>query len=146
MQEELSASVAILAELAIPFPGDAATLEALVRYVLMVERQTGDWEISIALVSDYALRRLHRDFLGLDTVTDIMTFPYGDGADGGDIAISVDRAVEQAPEFGMTPWEELCFLAVHGVLHLSGWHDGDDDARRRMLARQTEIIESYRLA
>lgn len=94
-------------------------------------------------MSDDDVRRLHHDFLGLDTVTDIMTFPHGEGERGGDIAISVNRAAEHAPEFGLTVCEEIRFLVVHGVLHLCGWEDGDDDARRRMLARQTEIIETW---
>jgi len=143
MPTDLSATVTILEERAAPIPGDAAALEALVRHALMVERQTGDWEISIALVSDDELRRLHRDFLGQDTLTDIMTFPHGGDALGGDIAISVDRATEQAPEFGLSAWEEIRFLAVHGVLHLCGWDDGEDDARRQMLTRQAEIVESW---
>jgi len=73
MPADLSAIVTILEECAVPTPGDAAKLESLVRYALVVEGRTGDWEISIALVEDGELRRLHRDFLGLDTVTDIMT-------------------------------------------------------------------------
>ena len=119
-------------------------LESLVRHALLAEAQSGDWDITVALMFDDRLRRLHRDFMGLDSVTDIMTFPRGDDERGGDIAISIDRAAEQASEFGMTAWEEVCFLVVHGLLHLTGWDDADDPARGRMLARQTQIIESWR--
>ena len=146
MPTKLGATVAIIEENLLPAPGDAAKLESLVRHALTAEKRTGEWEISIALVSDDELRGLHRDFMGLDSVTDIMTFPYGGDALGGDIAISVDRAAEQAPEFGLSAWEEIRFLAVHGVLHLCGWDDGNDEARRRMLARQAEIVESWELA
>ncbi len=144
MTAELSATVAVIEDLAIPLPGDYEALVSLVLHALMAEAQTGDWEVSIALISDDELRRLHRDFMGLDTVTDIMTFPLGDVSQGGDIAISVERAVERAPEFGMTAWDEICFLAVHGVLHLTGWEDRDDESRGRMLSRQTEIIGTWR--
>lgn len=146
MPTKLWATVAFIEENLLPAPGDAAKLESLVRHALTAEKQTGEWDISIALVSDDELRRLHRDFMGLDSVTDIMTFPYGGDALGGDIAISVDRAAEQAPEYGLSAWEEIRFLAVHGVLHLCGWDDGDDEARRRMLTRQAEIVESWELA
>ena len=144
MTHPLSATVAVIEGLPVPSPGDAEAIESRIRYALGSEERTGDWEISIALMSDDDLRRLHRDFLGLDTVTDIMTFPFGGDVQGGDIAISVDRASEQAPEFGMTAWEEICFIAVHGVLHLSGWDDGDHESRGRMLARQAEIVRDWR--
>lgn len=145
MAAHLSVDVAVLVQVALPPPGDAGEIEALVRHALLAEGQTGEWEVTVALMSDDDVRRLHRDFLGLDSVTDIVTFPLGGDTRGGDIAISVDRASEQAPEFGMTAWGEVCFLAVHGVLHLTGWDDGDDESRRRMLARQSEILASRRL-
>ena len=46
----------------------------------------------------------------------------------------------------MTAWEEIRYLVVHGVLHLCGWDDGEDEARRRMLRRQTAIVASFELA
>ena len=143
MTPELSIDVAVIEERPIPGPGSVGAVESLVRHGLTYEGRTGDWEVAVALISDDELRRLHREFMGLDTVTDVMTFPLGGDERGGDIAISVERAAEQAPDFGMTAWEEVRFLVVHGVLHLCGWDDRDEGSKREMLARQMEIVESW---
>lgn len=145
MVDPLSVEVAVVCEVPIPEPAYEQALADLVRHALRIEGRTGDWEVSLALMSDDDLRRLHRDFMGLDTVTDVMTFPHGEGQQGGDIAISVERATEHAYELGMAAWEEIRFLAVHGVLHLCGWNDGNDASRQRMLDRQDEIISSWRM-
>ena len=134
--------VEVVEELPMPPPGTVDALATVVRAALTAESRDGRWEIVVALVSDHALRRLHRDFMGLDSETDIMTFPRGSGKQGGDVAISVDRAMDQAGEHGLSPWEEVRFLVVHGVLHLCGWDDGSDAERAAMLARQTAILAS----
>lgn len=146
MTSHLSVTVSIVDQAPIPTPGEAEALESLVRHALLAEGQSGDWDVTVALMSDDGLQRLHRDFMGLDSATDIMTFSRGGDERGGDIAISIDRATAQASEFGMTAWEEVCFLAVHGVLHLTGWDDSDDAARGRMLARQTRIMQSWHMS
>jgi probable rRNA maturation factor len=106
--------------------------------------------LAVLLTSDARMRELHRDFMGLDTETDVMTFPVelepGEEGRGGDIVISVDRAAENGREVGNSPAEEVGFLIVHGILHLCGWDDHDSDARARMLTRQTEIIRAFRAA
>jgi probable rRNA maturation factor len=79
----------------------------------------------------------------IDEETDVMTFPYGD-EQGGDVVISVERAAEQAPEYGHGTGEEVDFLAVHGVLHLSGWDDETPAQGAEMFAKQAEIIEAFR--
>jgi rRNA maturation RNase YbeY len=131
-----------------PPPGvTSEELEALAAFVLSSEGATGYWEITVALVDDARLRSLHRDFMGIDTPTDIMTFPAGESAgenQGGELAISVDHAMTQAVEWGLSPGEEIAFLTVHGLLHLLGWRDDTDEQRRSMLERQHDLIEKWR--
>ena len=126
----------------------ADRLEDLTRFVLTAEDGSGYWEISVALVDDHRLQALHRDFMGIDTPTDIMTFPWDDSPEapsrGGELVISVDHAQTQAAAWGMTPPAEVEFLVAHGLLHLLGWRDETDERRQRMLARQTELIEQWR--
>ena len=104
--------------------------------------------LAVLLTSDARMRELHRDFMGFDTETDVMTFPSelepGMEGRGGDIVISVDRAAENGRDIGASPFDEVCFLVVHGVLHLCGWDDHDSEDRARMLTRQTEIIRAFR--
>jgi probable rRNA maturation factor len=129
-------------------PGiDGDHLESLAAFVLVTEGATGAWEITVALVSDARLQALHRDFMGIDTPTDIMTFPSdeSDGEDqGGELVISVDHALSQATAWGLSPDDEIRFLVSHGLLHLLGWHDESDEQRQRMLQRQQQLVDRWR--
>lgn len=142
---DLSFSLVTEAE---PPPGVTSDeLEALAAFVLSSEGATGYWEITVALVDDARLQSLHRVFMGIDTPTDIMTFPADESAGenpGGELAISVDHAMTQAAEWGLTPAEEITFLAVHGLLHLLRWRDDTDQQRQRMLERQNALMETWR--
>jgi len=89
----------------------------------------GEVAVAVRLTGDRQLRRLNREFLGLDEVTDVLAFPSGAapalGADEaghlGDIAVSIPAAARQAQEFGHPVEAEVALLCVHGFLHLLGW-------------------------
>jgi probable rRNA maturation factor len=74
--------------------------------------------LCLRLTGDAELRDLNERFLGVDAPTDVLAFPAGERARVGDVAISVERAIGQAPD-GVA---ELRLLAVHGLLHCLG-HD-----------------------
>jgi len=145
--ERLDLSFSLVTE-AEPPPGIASDqLETLAAFVLSSEGATGYWEITVALVDDARLQSLHRDFMGIDTPTDIMTFPADESAGenrGGELAISVDHAMTQAVAWGFSPGEEIAFLTVHGLLHLLGWRDDTNEQRQRMLQRQHGLIDQWR--
>jgi rRNA maturation RNase YbeY len=131
-----------------PPPGFTSDeLETLAAFVLSSEGATGCWEITVALVDDARLQSLHRDFMGIDTPTDIMTFPADESVgenQGGELAISVDHAMTQAVEWGLSPGDEIAFLTVHGLLHLLGWRDDTNEQRQSMLERQQDLIAQWR--
>jgi probable rRNA maturation factor len=147
--QRLDLSFSLVADAEAP-PGVASDeLESLTAFVLDAEGAAGIWEITVALVDDARLQALHRDFMGIDTPTDIMTFPAGDTADdaqGGELAISVDHAMTQGSTWSHSPEEEIAFLVAHGLLHLAGWRDDTDEQRQRMLARQHDLIDRWRKA
>jgi len=92
------------------------------------------------LTDDRELRRLNRQFLGRDEPTDVISFPEP-GPDGflGEIAISVERAKEQAERLGHSLADELKILMLHGLLHLTGMDhetDGGRMARREQRLRR----------
>ena len=130
----------------VPGPVDEDDLRSLVHRVLASEQATGDWSIAVVLTDDAHLTTLHRDFMDIDAETDVMTFPLADAAApagqprGGDVIVSVERAAAQAASFGLTAADEVRFLVVHGLLHLLGWTDDTEEARRRMLQRQAELL------
>jgi probable rRNA maturation factor len=74
--------------------------------------------LCVRLTGDAELRDLNRRFLGIDAPTDVLAFPASERGRVGDVAISVERALRQAPD-GVA---ELRLLAVHGLLHCLG-HD-----------------------
>ncbi|CAN5443138.1 rRNA maturation RNase YbeY [soil metagenome] len=122
-------------------------IERAIIHALECEEQSGEWVVSIVLTDDAEMQRMHRDFMNIDEPTDVMTFPSDFATDeehGGDIVISVERAAEQGSENGLTPEQEVTFLAVHGVLHLCGWDDHAEEDRAAMLERQRVIIASIK--
>lgn len=100
--------------------------------VLVHENFDGAAEISVTFVDDeriHELNKMHRD---IDKATDVLSFPLGEngvydvnpdtGAKMlGDIVISMERAVEQAEEYGHPLQREIAFLTVHSMLHLLGY-------------------------
>ena len=110
-------------------------------------------EISLSFVSNEEIRHINKQFRGIDRETDVLSFPQltfeeGEEADVnengeivlGDIIISIDRAKEQAEEYGHSLKRELAFLAVHSMLHLMGYDHMEKDEEEDMFRRQKEIL------
>ena len=91
-------------------------------------------EVEINLVDDEAIRRVHRDFMGLDGATDVITFHHGE------VVISLDTAARQAVEHSCPFDREVFLYVVHGLLHLNGHTDHDDAGRAAMDALQLRIV------
>ncbi|HWZ33223.1 MAG TPA: rRNA maturation RNase YbeY [Bryobacteraceae bacterium] len=86
-------------------------------------------EVICLLTDDRELRRLNRRFRGSDYATDVLSFP---NQNGGEIAISLERAAAQAAGHGHTVFDEIRILMLHGVLHLSGLdHESDSGEMAR---------------
>ena len=89
------------------------------------------------ITGDEDLRGWNHQFLDKDRATDVLSFPSPE-PDGflGEIAVSVDRAQEQAIEFGHTLEDEIEVLMLHGVLHLMGMDHERDRGRMRRTETQ----------
>ncbi len=109
-------------------------------------------ELTIVLTDDDQLRQLNRDYLGIDDVTDVLSFPASESDPDtgtvylGDILISLPRARQQALDAGHTLGQELQLLVVHGVLHLLGYDHADAPEKSRMWQAQAEILSQLGLA
>jgi probable rRNA maturation factor len=89
------------------------------------------------VTTDEELRRLNKAFRRKDYATDVLSFP-GDLASrqAGEIAISFDRAAEQAAGMGHSVDDELRILMLHGLLHLTGMdHETDSGEMAKAEAR-----------
>jgi probable rRNA maturation factor len=100
----------------------------LAAFARALSRQLGGGRsFNCLLADDCELRRLNAAFLQHDYPTDVLSFPASDHIDDlGEIAISVERADEQAREFGHDCFDEVQILMLHGLLHLTGLdHEND---------------------
>ena len=82
--------------------------------------------VSVLLCGDARMRRLNREFRKIDRPTDVLSFPAGEPAFLGDVAIDVPYAARQARKRGHALDREVQLLLAHGVLHLLG-HDHETD-------------------
>jgi probable rRNA maturation factor len=94
----------------------------------------------IILCSDYAIRKLNRDYRGKDKATDVLSFPFGDPDLLGEVYISLQRAKVQARAYGLTYEEELKRLLVHGLLHLTGYDHIKKSDRLTMEERERQYL------
>jgi probable rRNA maturation factor len=116
---------------------------------LKYEKQSGEFEISLTFTDNEGIHALNREYRNVDRPTDVLSFPQidyenGEEAEGalGDIVLSLERAGEQAAEFGHSFERECAFLCVHSTLHLLGYdHELSDEDDADMRARQREIMD-----
>lgn len=120
-------------------------LQGVAVHVLRRERAARGAGVTIALVSDRAIRTLNRRFLGRNRATDVLAFPARSRDYLGDVAVSVDRARAQARAAGHPVGTEIALLATHGILHLLGHDDRTASARARMGRRQQALLHELRI-
>jgi probable rRNA maturation factor len=92
-------------------------------------------QIEVNLVDDDAIARIHGEFLGDPTPTDVITFPHGE------IFISLDTATRQAAENNEPYEREVALYLIHALLHLAGWDDREETLREEMHRQQAAILE-----
>ena len=106
-------------------------------------------EVSVTFTDNEKIRVLNRRFRQIDRATDVLSFPlFEDGSDLpgvdkmlGDVVLSLERAREQAEEFGHSFEREVAVLTVHSVLHLLGYdHETSEVDELDMRCRQSEIM------
>lgn len=108
-------------------------------------------EVSLMLVDDQRIHSLNLEYRGVDRPTDVLSFalqeeleeePDSEFEDDmlGDIVISVERAREQAEEYGHSFDREIVYLAVHGTLHLLGYDHEEENDKQEMRSKEEEVM------
>jgi rRNA maturation RNase YbeY len=92
--------------------------------------------------SDAYLLKINAEYLGHDTLTDIITFDNSEAGDAieGDIYISVERIHDNAKKFKATFNKELHRVMVHGLLHLLGYRDKTSAQKRIMRKKESTYL------
>ncbi|UCG10743.1 MAG: rRNA maturation RNase YbeY [Dehalococcoidia bacterium] len=143
---------------------EAGWLEEVARQVLTAEPARSDAELSLVITGQERIRQLNRDYLGRDRPTDVLAFsmlaglpaegkagapPFVTPPDGvlhlGEVIISYPQAVIQAEEHQHPVSKEIALLVIHGVLHLLGYDDEKPEKKRRMRAREKEILPTIKV-
>lgn len=100
--------------------------------------------LSIALVGDATMSRLHEDFLKIPGPTDVLTFELDHDPRGrviaGEVIVCLPQARRQAQKNGSTERKELLLYALHGMLHLSGFDDRTASGYRAMHRKEDQIL------
>jgi rRNA maturation RNase YbeY len=90
-------------------------------------------ELSFVFCSDEKILEVNQNFLQHDYYTDIITFDYCEGEIvAGDIYISVERVAENANLHKVEYTQELLRVLAHGVLHLIGFQDKEENKKAEM--------------
>jgi probable rRNA maturation factor len=125
--------------------------------VLELEKFDGSAEVSVSFVDNEQIHKLNKEYRDIDKPTDVLSFPLGE--DGkydknpdtdaymlGDIVISVEKAIEQAEEYGHTLQREIGYLTVHSMLHLMGYDHVDGGVEAvRMREKEENVLTNLGL-
>ena len=140
-------------------PELTAQVTRVIEAALKAEGVALPCEVNVLFTDDAGIQEVNREMRDTDRPTDVLSFPmfelepgvppeggdYLDPETGlcplGDMCISLERAEEQAREYGHSLERELCYLAVHSVLHLLGYdHLDEGPMKRQMRAREEAIL------
>ncbi len=109
-------------------------------------------EVSITLTNNQYIHKLNLEYRKIDRPTDVLSFALNESEEPdveggpdmnvlGDIIISVERAEEQAAEYGHSLKREMAFLTVHGMLHLLGYDHMEEEERKEMEEEQRYVMD-----
>lgn len=145
------------------------SVEEITLYTLKEEEVTIPCEISVIFVDNEEIREINKDMRNIDKVTDVLSFPMleyenhkvfkdlyigykfeiTDLNEGnlvlGDMALSLERALEQSEEYGHSYLREVCYLVVHSILHLLGYDHMEEQDKIVMRKREEEILNRFNI-
>jgi rRNA maturation RNase YbeY len=102
--------------------------------------------LNIIFSDDTNLSRLKLKYFNEDVLTDVLAFPIqNDTKLEAEIYISYDRAISSSKEFNVSLNSELIRLIVHGILHLLGYRDNNDELKKVMFDKQESIVNTCKI-
>lgn len=139
----------------------ASVIKKCILETLQAEGVTVPCEINVLVTNDHGIHAINKASRNIDNPTDVLSFPmfqlepgnlpsewveYLDPETGlcplGDMAISLERAISQAKEFGHSTRREVGYLTIHSVLHLLGYDHLDEGTQKRKMREREEFIAS----
>jgi len=134
----------------------AALLNQAINKAIRLSEGPEEAEVSLILVDDQRIHALNLEYRGVDRPTDVLSFALQEEVEEepeievedemlGDIVISVERARDQAEEYGHSFEREIVYLAVHGTLHLLGFDHEEENDKQEMRSKEEEVMAQLRL-
>lgn len=148
-----------------------ADITSVIEEVIRVEKCPYNCEVNLTFTDNNGIREINRDYREMDLPTDVLSFPmvpYESPADFsileedmirissfnpeteelllGDIIISLERAKEQAEEYGHSLKREICFLVAHSMLHLFGYDHMEEEEREIMEQKQRDVLDALNIS
>jgi len=122
---------------------------------LKEENKVGDFAVSVSFVDKTEIKNLNKQFRKTDKVTDVLSFPLinfdeppvlDETVEMGDIVLCIDKAKEQAKEFGHPIEREIAYLTCHSTLHLLGYdHELGEAQDKEMREKQNLVMKTMGL-
>lgn len=143
-------------------PEFLALLEKILADYYLVEAIPEESIVGVTFVDNPYIQEVNREYRGIDRPTDVLSFPMYESKDDmaaevetlaelgmleeqeillGDIVISLERAREQAAEYGHSNERELCYLFVHGLMHLAGYDHEEEEEKKEMRQHEEALLE-----
>ena len=139
----------------------SSIIRRCIHAVMTAEGVTAPCEINVLVTDDNGIQQINQATRQIDKPTDVLSFPmfeltpgelpdewddYMDPDTGlcplGDMALSLERAIAQAEEFGHTARREVGYLTIHSMLHLLGYDHLDEGSMKAQMRKREEIIAS----
>lgn len=140
--------------------------EEVGKAVCSVLSQRSRYSIEVSFVTEEEIKEINKEQRGVDSVTDVLSFPMIDGIRGksvriadfpldyddetdtlfmGSIIICLQRAKEQAEEYGHSEKREITYLLVHGILHIFGYDHMIEEDKAQMRELEEKIMAKLNL-
>lgn len=134
------------------------TLRRAVDAALKCEEVLEPCEVNIMLTDDVGIRAINLENRGIDSATDVLSFPFNELVPGefnasacekdletgriflGDMVLSLQRCESQGNEYGHGFEHEIAYLAVHSALHLLGYDHTDEGEQKRLMRSREKVI------
>lgn len=146
------------------------TIKDVIEYTLIEEKLVIDSEVSVILIDNQEIKKINLKYRGIDEITDVLSFPMLEYPENkvfkdvyinyefdqsdlneerlvlGDVALSLERSLQQSEEFNHSFLRECAYLTVHSILHLLGYDHMDGVEKDIMRKREEEILSNFKIS
>ncbi|ABS60838.1 MULTISPECIES: rRNA maturation RNase YbeY [Fervidobacterium] len=113
----------------------------------IVKKEIGNVDVSFIFITPETMAEMNKQYRGKDGATDVLTFVYGNNAEGEEEPYSegylcLEKILENSKEFGNSLEKELLTVLVHSILHMAGYdHEYSSENSEEMFKKQEEYVD-----